>query len=146
MPVRNKIAPIIDALNAKAAEMQKNDGESDPAFKSRVYKAQREILDEMDGVHLLSNALFDLTYEYTPGNNGAKSFQPEIATRIQNVCNQAGMTGILYRPVFKKGDPISGYGYLINTGTNKYTAEDGKSYRIFSKFDTPIFDMDSIYD
>ena len=146
MSVRNKIAPIIDALNAKAAEMQKNDGESDPAFKSRVYKAQREILDEMDGVHLLSNALFDLTYEYTPGNNGAKSFQPEIATRIQNVCNQAGMTGILYRPVFKKGDPISGYGYLINTGANKYTAEDGKSYRIFSKFDTPIFDMDSIYD
>ena len=141
---RNTIVPIMNALQAKEQELVPQANENHQQYRSRLYKAQKEILDANDGVKLLSNALFDLTYDYTPSSGTLRVFQPQIATEVQNACNQAGITGILYRPVFQEGEPVSGYGYRIKTGSNKYTAEDGKSYRIFSKFDPPTFRLDKL--
>lgn len=144
LDTRNTIVPIMNALQAKEQELVQQPDENHQQYRSRLYKAQKEILDETDGVKLLSNALFDLTYDYTPTSGTTRVFIPENALEVQKACTQAGITGILYRPVFQEGDPVSGYGYHIKTGHNKYTAEDGKSYRIFSKFDPPTFSLDKL--
>ena len=141
---RNITAPIMQALEAKESELKQQPNENHQQYRSRLYKAQKEVLDAADGVKSLSTALFDLTYDYTPSSGTIRAFLPENAMKIQNACTQAGITGILYRPIFQEGEPVSGYGYRIKTGSNKYTAEDGKSYRIYSKFDPPTFKLDKL--
>lgn len=144
LDVRNTITPIMNALEAKEAELVQQPNENHQQYRSRLYRAQKDILEATSGVKLLSDALFALTSDYTPTSGNLRVFLPEVAMRVQNACTQAGITGILYRPVFQEGNPVSGYGYRIKTGYNKYTAEDNKSYRIFSKFDPPTFKLDSL--
>lgn len=142
--VRNTIIPIMRALEVKEQELVQQANENHQQYRSRLYKAQKEILEETNGVKLLSDALFALTSDYTSTSGNLRVFLPEVARRIQDACTQSGITGILYRPVFQEGNPVSGYGYRIKTGANKYTAEDNKSYRIFSKFDPPTFKLDKL--
>lgn len=144
--IRDKAGQIIDALNAKQEELQQETEENHQQYMSRVYKAQREILDEMNGVKILSDALFRLTFDYKNGSEGIAVFNKDNALKIATVCESQGMTGIQYRPIFQQGDPVAGYGYRVKTGADKYCSEDGKSYRIYSKFDPPIFELESIAD
>ncbi len=138
---KDKAVKIIKALNAVESAEKQAENENHQQFRTRIYKKQRELLDELNGVKILSDALFELTTDYTDANSNLAVFQRDIAERVAAACAAAGLTGILYRPVFEQGDPVSGFGYRIKHGHNKYTAEDGRSYRIYSKFDPPTFNL-----
>ena len=152
---RAKINPIIEALNNVQASMQQEVGESHQEFMSRVYKAQKEILVEQRAVKTLQNALFEMTYDYNGSEDNLQKIKVDAAMHIQELCDQKDengnkyLTGVLYRPVCRTTEeaaPVLGYGYLIKTGTHKFTNEDSKSYRIYSRYDTPIFDISDLYD
>ena len=152
---RGKINPIIEALNNVQAGMQQEDGESHQEFMSRVYKAQKDILVQERAVKTLQNALFEMTYDYNGSEDNLQKIKVEDARHVQELCDQKDengnkyMTGVLYRPICRTADeaaPVLGYGYLVKTGRNRFANEDHKSYRIYSRYDTPIFDLSDIYD
>ena len=144
---KNKIAEIIDILDNIQAENKQGDDENHQQYLSRVFKLQKDTMVELDAVNLLSKALFNITYKYN--YTGPNTFNAEIAQKIQNLCSAINpetghpyLDGILYRPVCEEGEAVAGVGYRIKAAG--YTNEDGKPYRIYSRYDTPIFDLSSL--
>ncbi len=154
MSTRAEITPILDALDNVQNGMTQEAGENHQEFMSRVYNAQKEVMVSTKAVKALQNALFEMTYDYNGSQDNIRKINEDNAMHIQTLCDQKDakgnkyMTGVLYRPICveaDKAEPVLGYGYLVKTGNRKFTNEDGKSYRIYSRYDTPIFDLSDIF-
>ena len=146
---REKLVPILDGLTHIEESLRQETGENHQEYLSRIYKEQREYMDKQDAVNACSKALFDLTWGFN--NSSQKVFLKDKAIAIKALCDKTNpvtgrpfMTGVLYRITEQQGNPVCGVGYRIKTGTNKYTSEDNKSYRIYSRYDTPIFNLDNL--
>lgn len=142
----NTVNTIINTLEAIEDNLQPLKDEDHQQWMSRVYQEQKRILMENDGRKILSDALFHITNDYTGNDLNQTEPIEERCIKIDQYCRMEGITGELYRPkAIKDIQAISGFALLVQnestTGVGKYKTPDGKSYRIYSKYDTPIFDI-----
>lgn len=130
----------IKALDDIAKTTQKNSNENHAQWLSRVVEAQNNYINNIPGlIELMNDALFSLAY---PKILGADGYYESNGNQIAAICEKAGITGILRKTPLQEGDPISGYAYLVQTSaTDKYKSPEGDSWRIYSKFDSPTFDV-----
>ena len=146
---KNTIASIINALDNAQSQLEGIDGENHQEYLSRVYRAQKQIMVNNGGPNVLSSALFDLTHNGGVNNLGIREKNQENIDNIAKLCayinpktNRPYITGILYRPVCRKGEEkVAGFALRIQTGQNRFKTPGGKSFRIYSRYDSPSFDL-----
>lgn len=148
---RQELSTVIDNLDTLQDQLDQAPDENHQEFMSKVYREQKGILSSNDYINKFSKALFHITHDFTKTGNASDTKEAivENVEKIAQICAQINpktgksyLTGVLYRPVCRKNEePISGFALRVQTGANRFTAPDGKSFRIYSRYDTPIFDL-----
>lgn len=148
--LKSQILPLMRDLDRLQDEFDQAPDENRQQLMTRIYKAQKAVMGK-EGVKLFSEALSSIVQDTRiPGENTV-NFQT-VAARIEQDCSKQNpktgkpyLTGALYRPVCKKKEDagkVGGFGILVVTGPkSRFTTPDGNYYRIFSRYDTPIFDL-----
>lgn len=115
-------------------------GENHADHLSRVIELQKsKMLENLGWVHLMNSALMKMSHPNIIGKTGV--YKPAV-DEINAICMEAGITGVLRAKATQEGDPIAGYALKLKVdASNKYLSPEGKSWRIFSKFDSPVFDL-----
>ena len=131
---------IIRNLDQVKIDNPKQDGENNAQYLTRLTKLQKEVMQNNVGVvSMMNSALFKLTYPN--GINLEGAYRSNI-NKISQICNAVGITGVLRKKALQEGNPVAGYAYKLKTDTsNKYASPEGRPWRIFSKFDSPTFDI-----
>ena len=147
--IRNAVATLDEAKDSVAV----NPHESKLKYQERVAKAQNKILNAMvteDNSRMLVfeklRGLLVNTALYQSIDDAVDEFK--ILDKIQEVCTRQGITGILCKPTFEKGQKgyaIGGFTYKVKT-QNQYEFPGQGSFRIFGKIDPPTYDLSAIAD
>lgn len=121
------------------------EGENHAKHLSRIVKLQKEVmLENLGWVHMMNSALMTMSHPNMVGGNGV--YAPYVQ-EITKICNEVGITGILRAKAAQEGNPIAGYALKLKvSATDKFLSPEGKPWRIFSKFDSPTFDLSFLLD
>lgn len=147
------IKKTISDLHAAKNSVAVNPHESKLKYQERVAKVQNKILNEMitEGnsrmpVFEKLRGLLVNTALYQSIDDAVDEFK--ILDKIQEVCTKRGITGVLCKPTFEKGQKgyaIGGFTYKVKT-QNKYEFPGQGSFRIFGKIDPPTYDLSVMAD
>lgn len=149
---REFIIDTINKLNEIVINNPKTSSESNLMYKTRIAKAQNEILRQNteNGIvyERLRKYLIEAFYGQTFGSESyQKTESEEILNDIETTCNNAGITGILCKPRFASnqvGNGIEGIAYKVKVDdNNKYHFPGQGSYRIYGKIDPCTYDLNS---
>lgn len=143
---------VEEALNALIEIQTKNpqkEGETHSQYLSRIVKEQKKLMTANTGWQSMFNsALIRMTHPSRFGEDSSREsyFDEKIAKIIQQICNNAGITGIVRTKKIQPGsEAISGYAYRLEVSSqDQYKSPEGEDWRIFEKYDSPSFDLTSI--
>lgn len=122
------------------------DGESRADRLSNIRKLQDDYFSRDTRIRkTLTNALFRIVY----GSDSIiqnRRFSEERAIRIQQICNEQGLTGVLWKKRAKPNDTLfNSVLELEHDSSDKYVTPQGDHWRIFGKFDSPTFDVSPLF-
>ena len=140
--VENALNALIDVENNNPPEK----GETHSQWLSRIVKMQKSLMTSNNGWQSMFNSvLIEMSRSSRLGEDSTREvqFDEGIAKTIQNICEKAGITGILRSKKIQPGsDTVSGYANKLEMNSqDQYQSPEGEDWRIFEKYDSPTFDL-----
>ena len=140
--VENALNALIDVENNNPPEK----GETHSQWLSRIVKMQKSLMTSNNGWQSMFNSvLIEMSRSSRLRDDSTREvqFDEGIAKTIQNICEKAGITGILRSKKIQPGsDTIAGYANKLEVNSqDQYQTPEGEDWRIFEKYDSPTFDL-----
>ena len=140
--VENALNALIDVENNNPPE----EGETHSQWLSRIVKMQKSLMTSNNGWQSMFNSvLIEMSRSSRLRDDSTREvqFDEGIAKTIQNICEKAGITGILRSKKIQPGsDTIAGYANKLEVNSqDQYQTPEGEDWRIFEKYDSPTFDL-----
>ena len=140
--VENALNALIDVENNNPPEK----GETHSQWLSRIVKMQKSLMTSNNGWQSMFNSvLIEMSRSSRLRDDSTREvqFDEGIAKTIQNICEKAGITGILRSKKIQPGsDAVAGYAKKLEVNSqDQYQTPEGEDWRIFEKYDSPTFDL-----
>lgn len=140
--VEKALNALIDVENNNSPEK----GETHSQWLSRIVKMQKSLMTSNNGWQSMFNSvLIEMSRSSRLRDDSTREvqFDEGIAETIQNICEKAGITGILRSKKIQPGsDTIAGYANKLEMNSqDQYQTPEGEDWRIFEKYDSPTFDL-----
>ena len=140
--VEEALKALIDVENNNPPEK----GETHSQWLSRIVKMQKSLMTSNNGWQSMFNSvLIEMSRSSRLRDDSTREvqFDEGIAKTIQNICEKAGITGILRSKKIQPGsDTIAGYANKLEMNSqDQYQTPEGEDWRIFEKYDSPTFDL-----
>lgn len=140
--VENALNALIDVENNNPPE----EGETHSQWLSRIVKMQKSLMTSNNGWQSMFNSvLIEMSRSSRLREDSTREvqFDEGIAKTIQNICEKAGITGILRSKKIQPGsDVVAGYANKLEMNSqDQYQTPEGEDWRIFEKYDSPTFDL-----
>ena len=140
--VEKALNALIDVENNNPQE----EGETHSQWLSRIVKMQKKLMTSNNGWQSMFNSvLIEMSRSSRLRDDSTREvqFDEGIAKTIQNICEKAGITGILRSKKIQPGsDTVAGYANKLEVNSqDQYQTPEGEDWRIFEKYDSPTFDL-----
>ena len=140
---------VEDALKALIKVQDNNpqeENETHSQWLSRIVKMQKSLMTSNNGWQSMFNSvLINMSRSSRLRDDSTREvqFDEGIAKTIQNICEKAGITGILRSKKIQPGsDTVAGYANKLEVNSqDQYQTPEGEDWRIFEKYDSPTFDL-----
>ncbi len=143
---REKVEDALKALIGVENNNPQEEGETHSQWLSRIVKMQKSLMTSNNGWQSMFNSvLIEMSRSSRLGEDSTREvqFDEGIAKTIQNICEKAGITGILRSKKIQPGsDTVAGYANTLEMNSqDQYQSPEGEDWRIFEKYDSPTFDL-----
>lgn len=143
---REKVEDALKALIDVENNNPQEEGETHSQWLSRIVKMQKSLMTSNNGWQSMFNSvLIEMSRSSRLREDSTREvqFDEGIAETIQNICEKAGITGILRSKKIQPGsDTVAGYANKLEMNSqDQYQSPEGKDWRIFEKYDSPTFDL-----
>ena len=140
--VEEALKALIDVENNNPPEK----GETHSQWLSRIVKMQKSLMtSNNEWQSMFNSVLIEMSRSSRLRDDSTREvqFDEGIAKTIQNICEKAGITGILRSKKIQPGsDTIAGYANKLEMNSqDQYQTPEGEDWRIFEKYDSPTFDL-----
>lgn len=145
-PTREDVENALNALIDVEKKNPPEKGETHSQWLSRIVKMQKSLMTSNNGWQSMFNSvLIEMSRSSRLRDDSTREvqFDEGIAETIQNICEKAGITGILRSKKIQPGsDTIAGYANKLEMNSqDQYQTPEGEDWRIFEKYDSPTFDL-----
>ena len=143
---RDKVEEALNALIGVQNNNPQEENETHSQWLSRIVKMQKSLMTSNNGWQSMFNSvLINMSRSSRLRDDSTREvqFDEGIAKTIQNICEKAGITGILRSKKIQPGsDTIAGYANKLEMNSqDQYQTPEGEDWRIFEKYDSPTFDL-----
>ena len=143
---RKDVEEALDALIGVQDNNPQEENETHSQWLSRIVKMQKSLMTSNNGWQSMFNSvLINMSRSSRLRDDSTREvqFDEGIAKTIQNICEKAGITGILRSKKIQPGsDTIAGYANKLEMNSqDQYQTPEGEDWRIFEKYDSPTFDL-----
>lgn len=143
---RKDVEEALDALIKVQDNNPQEENETHSQWLSKIVKMQKSLMTSNNGWQSMFNSvLIKMSQSSRLRDDSTREvqFDEGIAKTIQNICEKAGITGILRSKKIQPGsDTIAGYANKLEMNSqDQYQTPEGEDWRIFEKYDSPTFDL-----
>lgn len=145
-PTRKDVEGALKALIDVENNNPQEEGETHSQWLSRIVKMQKSLMTSNNGWQSMFNSvLIEMSRSSRLRDDSTREvqFDEGIAKTIQNICEKAGITGILRSKKIQPGsDAVAQYAKKLEVNSqDQYQTPEGEDWRIFEKYDSPTFDL-----